>query len=778
MTRPSYRFADFSLDIATRELHRGDTAVNLPPRSFDAIAYLVRNRDRAVGRDELVSAVWGKTSVSDTVLGKTILAARRALEDTVEAPRYIRTVSRFGYHWIAPVTDAIDEPVGGPPKVAAPVATTAVRRAFSVRRRLLLLAAAAFVIAAVMAARVFLAPPQDRPRATSPVVAQAPADGWTAAVIPASVAARDEDAWLRFGLMDLIALRLRVAGIPTMPSDALIRLVQPGMGTDDAARIVRNAGSVQQIFVPSVRRDGANWAVKIALLRPEGVTIDVEETAVDAIGAAHAAIDRLLQRLGHAPVPRSGGAEQLSLEELTQRLEAARLGDDFAGARRLIAQAPPAMAARPEVRLRLAQLDLRAGHLDDALHALNELLASTSAEAAPTLRAQMLYARGTALLLGTHFDQARAAYDEGVALLEHQVEPGVAAKLYMGRGNLSALQGRYEEAAADHARARIAFQLAGDGFTPYWLDGNEGALQNHLGHPAAALPLLLRAEQHFDRYHVFNELVTTQANEVVAYLALVQPIDAVAASERSLPFLDRIGDASLRRLVQLRRSMALAGVGRNSEARALLDRLLTEADPKDEGSVRGMAQATLAAIDASSAQPRPAIDAAQAALAELGGPKDIRVRASAWMTQLRALRAAGRAEEAATRTRAMRDWAAQTHHAFAAQQAALAAAEQAASTQDADARGGFDEALRQATALDLPSALVDTAVTYARFLIAHGQLEAAIAVAGRVSRHADEDYASAALQAQLYRALGQKDAEALASERMNRLAGERAAIAD
>jgi hypothetical protein len=126
----------------------------------------------------------------------------------------------------------------------------------------------------------------------------------------------------------------------------------------------------------------------------------------------------------------------------------------------------------------------------------------------------------------------------------------------------------------------------------------------------------------------------------------------------------------------------------------------------------------------------------------------------------------------------MVDWAAQAHHPFASQQATLAAAEQAAFARGSDAQRGFDQSLAQADALDLPAAQVDAVVAYARFLIGHGRLEDAIAMVGRVSRFADQDYASAALQVQLYHALGRRDAEALASERMNRLAGERRAVAD
>ena len=53
------RFGDHVLDIARRELRRGGEPVALQPQVFDLLVYLIRNRDRVVTKDDLVSAVWG-----------------------------------------------------------------------------------------------------------------------------------------------------------------------------------------------------------------------------------------------------------------------------------------------------------------------------------------------------------------------------------------------------------------------------------------------------------------------------------------------------------------------------------------------------------------------------------------------------------------------------------------------------------------------------------------------------------------------------------------------
>src|SRR3546814_7765983 len=62
-----YRFGDYRVCPAARELEFRDELVVLSPKVFDCLAYLIEHRERAVGRDELISAVWGKLDVSDTL---------------------------------------------------------------------------------------------------------------------------------------------------------------------------------------------------------------------------------------------------------------------------------------------------------------------------------------------------------------------------------------------------------------------------------------------------------------------------------------------------------------------------------------------------------------------------------------------------------------------------------------------------------------------------------------------------------------------------------------
>ena len=74
MSHSTYRFAEFLLDPAARELRQADARISLPPKSLECLIYLVEHRDRAVGRDELISAVWGRVDVSDALLAQTLAA--------------------------------------------------------------------------------------------------------------------------------------------------------------------------------------------------------------------------------------------------------------------------------------------------------------------------------------------------------------------------------------------------------------------------------------------------------------------------------------------------------------------------------------------------------------------------------------------------------------------------------------------------------------------------------------------------------------------------------
>jgi DNA-binding winged helix-turn-helix (wHTH) protein len=100
----SYRFDRFVLDVDTRRLLQDGQEVHLSPKAFDLLRILIEGRERALARSDLHERLWPETHVEDTNLAGLIVEVRRALGDSPEAPRYVRTIHRFGYWFIAEVS--------------------------------------------------------------------------------------------------------------------------------------------------------------------------------------------------------------------------------------------------------------------------------------------------------------------------------------------------------------------------------------------------------------------------------------------------------------------------------------------------------------------------------------------------------------------------------------------------------------------------------------------------------------------------------------------------
>jgi TolB-like protein len=98
-------FGDCVLDADRRELSRGGTLVHTGPRVFDLLAHLVMTRERVVTKDELLRIVWGGRLVSDSTLTSHIHAVRKAIGDSGDQQKLIRTVSRKGFRFVGEVKD-------------------------------------------------------------------------------------------------------------------------------------------------------------------------------------------------------------------------------------------------------------------------------------------------------------------------------------------------------------------------------------------------------------------------------------------------------------------------------------------------------------------------------------------------------------------------------------------------------------------------------------------------------------------------------------------------
>jgi adenylate cyclase len=107
------QFKDCVVNPASRELNRDGVTVAIEPKTFDLLLYLIANRDRAIGKDELQDNVWG-TIVSDAALTRAVMKLRKALGDNTKDSQMIKTVPRYGYRFIANIkTETANvDPVG------------------------------------------------------------------------------------------------------------------------------------------------------------------------------------------------------------------------------------------------------------------------------------------------------------------------------------------------------------------------------------------------------------------------------------------------------------------------------------------------------------------------------------------------------------------------------------------------------------------------------------------------------------------------------------------
>jgi pimeloyl-ACP methyl ester carboxylesterase/DNA-binding winged helix-turn-helix (wHTH) protein len=100
-------FESYEIDTERYELRRGSELIDVEPQVFDLLTYLIRNRDRVIGQEELFEAVWGGRIVSLSTLTSRINAARAAIGDTGAAQKLIKTVTRKGYRFVGTLDTAV-----------------------------------------------------------------------------------------------------------------------------------------------------------------------------------------------------------------------------------------------------------------------------------------------------------------------------------------------------------------------------------------------------------------------------------------------------------------------------------------------------------------------------------------------------------------------------------------------------------------------------------------------------------------------------------------------
>jgi len=787
MTRHVYRFGTFRLDAAARELWSGAERLVVPSSAFDCLAYLVEHRDRAIGRDELIAAIWGRSDVTDTQLGQAIVRVRGALGDTGREQQFVRTVPRFGYRFVAETT--VETPVEStsvrateaapesesrlvPAALPAPAAAASAGRPAGFR--VWLLAVAIGLLA--LAVAIVLGWPAGRQAsnvagstAIPPPVA---GSGALTIVWPASVSAPADWAWLRLGIMDLVATRLRTAGVPTMPSDNVVGLMraQTGQGEAPGADLIP-ADALR--IEPRVEQDATTWQVRLHATG-RGQDLIAVGASDDVLSAARGAVDSLLIKLGHAP-PLGSEQPQHALEELSQRVNAASLSGQNALAENLIQQAPAELRDHPEIGWMLANIELRGGQYAKAEQRLTQLLDRVPTTS--TLRGKVLNTLAAIYVRRDQPGLAREAYQEAERVLQGHDDSALGLA-YLGLGLTAEMEGRGDEATTRLGQARTKFEGAGNLLGVAHVDANRASIDLLHYRPGDAVPRLLDVERRFSRLGAQEELTYSRMMLARAYLQLLETDQALAAIDRCWPLETQVANERQRWQAIAVRAQVLAAVGRLTEADALLAQIRSQADAGQDAATRAVALALAAEIAAGRGQPDEEVARiAQSALSPAleGFSNDRRLYPLAWMVRLRALRRAGATDVAAAETARLVAWFETPSDDWRSAWAEQAKAEQAWREGGREqALRHFEAALERIQRLGIPEDTIAIAQPYVLALIDSGDTERAGAVVGRIAAWGERDFRVAWAQARLYRALDRPAAARQATERALQLAGERA----
>ncbi len=260
-----YEFGPFQLDPANRLLMCAGKEVALPGRAFEVLLLLVSRPGALVCKEELMASVWNGAFVEDANLTVAISTLRRALQDDLHDRRYIQTVARRGYRFVADVrqVDKTARPAapghGAAAFTAEPLAASQPRTAAIARAALWTMPAiAAASLLILLAGGWFLL----RPRQPIRTLAVLP---FTATGVMAGYTARGATAnnILLIGMTDGLISRLE-SGLVVRPTSSILRYA--GVGNVDPVSAGREQ-DVDAVIVGQVSTAGGATALRLRLIR-------------------------------------------------------------------------------------------------------------------------------------------------------------------------------------------------------------------------------------------------------------------------------------------------------------------------------------------------------------------------------------------------------------------------------------------------------------------------------------------------------------------------------
>ena len=329
-----YEFGPFCLDPVEHTLLRGNQAVALTPKAFETLALLVRSGGHLVRKEELIEEVWHDTIVEEGNLNVIIHTLRKALGDDPRESKYIETVAKCGYRFVADVrkaagneekaseaTNALAPSNGAKHSshqqqmTALPSASLAPSSPLRPRyRRGFVILGASIMAVAVAAALFSVWRSNHQPKATA---AALPASVRSIAVLPFRVLSGEKgDEYLSLGLADALITSLsQTRQVIVRQTDAISRYQNTGKDPLEAGR----EQGVDAVLEGQVQRIGDRVRVTARLVRTSDGTSLWADRFEEKFTNIFAVEDAVAEKVAHTTVLAMKGATESPTERLTKR---------------------------------------------------------------------------------------------------------------------------------------------------------------------------------------------------------------------------------------------------------------------------------------------------------------------------------------------------------------------------------------------------------------------------------------------------------------------------
>jgi DNA-binding winged helix-turn-helix (wHTH) protein/tetratricopeptide (TPR) repeat protein len=547
-----WRFGRCTVDAGRRELRRDGVAVDVQPRVFDLLVYLLENHDRAVDKDELQGAVWPGMFITETALTRAVMKARKAVGDDASRQEVIKTVHGHGYRFVAGLIPEVRQgaPAAGPgpesvqeraPELAAQAADAmpAVPRR---RRRALALGAVAALLA-VSLVWILLRPP-----------ATLGADNRVAVLPLVDVTGDPGMGWARLGLMSYASSLMGADGsLPVVAEGSVIGLVDylgwtgnlEEPANDKLIARLREAYGASHLLAMRLEKEGPALRMNFGLLGPDGVvqrgTIVGDQGTDLAEGVVQSVYGTLLGKRRPGSEAPLVSADPFNNEAFARGMDFSlqgRCGEALPFFRLIIEQEPGLFAPRFEYASCLRIL----GQPAAAESLLDELIAEQRLAEPGRPLAQALMIRGVLYNRTGRLDEAQAAHEEALQVAEAIDDRELAAQILQNLAIVFEDRGEFQRAEDLLDLSHLRYRDAGREIMPGQLWANKANLRMDQGQLLEARELLEKALQAFrgvgDRRN--EAMMLNNTGLVLRNMGLVD--EAEGFHLRSLEIRQEIGD--------------------------------------------------------------------------------------------------------------------------------------------------------------------------------------------------------------------------------------------